>query len=234
MNCIKRNIPNAITCLNVVSGTFAVLAALHGNAPGWGLTALQWAWILVGVAAVADFCDGLAARALRAYSPLGKELDSLCDLVSFGLAPAVITAQVILLNGGAPWLAWCTPLIAVCGALRLARFNVAPEDNSAFTGLPIPANAIFWVGFAAWYTDMGMMPTWLTLACLLIFSWLMVSPLRLFTLKFRTWGWRGNAHRWTLIAAAPLLVLCAGVAGLMWTIVFYVALSAALQAKIRK
>lgn len=231
MNCIKRNIPNAITCLNVLAGTLAILAAMHGNAPFLGMTALQWAFILIGVAAVADFCDGLAARALGAYSHLGKELDSLCDLVSFGVAPAVITAQTILGNGGPAWLAWITPLIAVCGALRLARFNVAPEDNSTFTGLPIPANAIFWTGFCAWYADMGMMPTWLTLVAILCLSWLMVSPVRLFTLKFKSWGLRGNMHRWTLICAAPLLVICTGVAGLMWTVIFYVGLSVALQSK---
>lgn len=234
MNCIKRNIPNAITCLNVLAGTMAILAALHGNAPWWGLKALQWAFILIAVAAVADFCDGMAARALDAYSPLGRELDSLCDLVSFGVAPAVITAQTIMLNGGEMWLVWCTPLIAVCGALRLARFNVSPEDNSTFTGLPIPANAIFWIGFCAWYADMGMMPTFLTLAFIICLSWLMVSSVRLFTLKFRNRRLRGNVHRWTLICVALLLMLCTGVVGLMWTVIFYVGLSVALQAKLRK
>ena len=100
MNCIKRNFPNAITCVNVLAGTAAIMAMLHSDASLWGLGALQWAWILVGVAAVADFLDGFAARALGAYSALGKELDSLCDLVSFGVAPAVMVHQCVLTYGG--------------------------------------------------------------------------------------------------------------------------------------
>ena len=230
---IKRNIPNFITCINVLCGTMAVLAALHADACWLGLTGMSWAWILVGMAAVADFCDGLSARMLHAYSPLGKELDSLCDLVSFGLAPAVMAHQCMMLNDAPEWMAWCTPAIAVCGALRLARFNVMPENSDTFTGLPIPACAIFWIGFTAWYSDLRMMPAWITACAIAATAYLMVSPLRLFTLKFKTWGLRGNLPRWFMICAAPLLCLCTGVAGLMWTIILYVCLSAAMQNKLR-
>lgn len=232
MNPILRNIPNGVTCLNVLSGTVAILAAAHPAEIWHGLTGLQWAWILVGIAAAADFCDGLTARVLGAYSDLGKELDSLCDLVSFGVAPAVMAHQCIMLNGGAAWLAWCVPLTTVCGALRLARFNVTPENTRTFTGLPIPANAIFWIGFTAWYTDLQTMPAWITAMAIAATGWLMVSPLKLFTLKFKNWGLRGNIHRWLLIAAAPAICLCTGVAGLMWIVVIYLCLSVALQTKL--
>lgn len=236
MNPIKRNIPNSITCLNVVAGTFAILASLQSDCEESlnGLNGLEWAWLLVGVAAVADFCDGLAARALGAYSALGKELDSLCDLVSFGVAPAMITYQTIMHYGADTWAAWLTPLIAVSGALRLARFNVSPENNNAFTGLPIPANAIFWIGFSAWYSDMQSVPAWITAIAIGAVAWLMVAPLKLFTLKFKTWGLKGNMPRWLLIVATPLLCLCLGIPGLMWAIILYIALSAALQKRIKE
>lgn len=236
MNPIKRNIPNSITCLNVVAGTFAILASLQSDCEGdlYGLNGLEWAWLLVGVAAVADFCDGLAARALGAYSALGKELDSLCDLVSFGVAPAVITYQTVMHYGADTWAAWLTPLIAVSGALRLARFNVSPENNNAFTGLPIPANALFWIGFSAWYADLQSVPAWITAIAIVAVAWLMVAPLKLFTLKFKTWGLKENLPRWLLIVATPLLCLCLGIPGLMWAIILYLALSAALQKRIKE
>ena len=222
MNVIKRNIPNAITCLNVLAGTLAIIAAIEGTTGPYGL---KWAWIMIGIAAVADFCDGLAARTLKAYSSLGKELDSLCDLVSFGVAPAILVFRTFALNNGESWIGWLVPIIAVCGALRLARFNVAPENNDYFTGLPIPANAIFWIGFSAWNADLPLLPAWMVAAVVVLFPLLMVSPLKLFTLKFKTWGWRGNAHRWLMIAATVVFCVCLGVAGLMWAILFYIALS---------
>ena len=233
MNCIKRNFPNAITCVNVLAGTAAIMAMLHSDASLWGLGALQGAWILVGVAAVADFLDGFAARALGAYSALGKELDSLCDLVSFGVAPAVMVHQCVLTYGGEAWVAWVAPLIAVAGALRLARFNTAPENNRVFTGLPIPANAIFWIGFTAWYSDLGMMPGWITLGAIVIVSWLMISPLRLFTLKFTSRKAAANWPKGAIAVLAVVLCACLGVAGLMWTVICYLCLSAAMQPKLR-
>ena len=187
----------------------------------------------MGVAAVADFLDGFAARALGAYSALGKELDSLCDLVSFGVAPAVMVHQCVLTYGGEAWVAWVAPLIAVAGALRLARFNTAPENNRVFTGLPIPANAIFWIGFTAWYSDLGMMPGWITLGAIVIVSWLMISPLRLFTLKFTSRKAAANWPKGAIAVLAVVLCACLGVAGLMWTVICYLCLSAAMQPKLR-
>lgn len=228
MNCITRNIPNFITCLNIASGLMAIICASHGNRELWGLQAQIWAYIFIGIAAVADFLDGFAARLLGAYSELGKQLDSLCDLVSFGVAPAIIMYHCLLWASETmltdPWVCWCVILIPVCGALRLARFNIDTRQSESFIGLPIPANALFWVGYSSLvYANTQFMAQWpWALAAILIESWLMVSPLRLFSLKFKTWGWKGNQWRWLLVATAPVLVFCMGWAGLMWLIIAYV------------
>lgn len=224
MNVIVKNIPNSITCLNLAAGVMAIVCASRGDAPLWGLAAYEWAYIFVGLAAVADFLDGFAARALHAYSDLGKELDSLCDLVSFGVAPAIIMFSCLDAVGAQAWIRWVTLLIPVCGALRLARFNIDTRQTTSFIGLPIPANAIFWIGYSALcYGGAGFMTGWYwVLPAIVAESWLMISPLRLFSLKFKTWGWRGNQWRWMLLVTAVVLVSCMGVPGLMWLIVAYV------------
>lgn len=228
MSIIRRNIPNAVTCCNVLAGTASILCASRGCTPLWGLTAMEWAWIFIGIAAIADFLDGFTARLLRAYSEMGKELDSLCDLVSFGVAPAVILFNTLVETGAPGWLPWCALLIPAAGALRLARFNIDPRQTTSFIGLPIPANAIFWVGFSAAALRAGAASPFSSpvtvIVAILALSWLMLSPLPLFSLKFKTYTWKGNQWRWVLIFAAPLLVIFLGVQGLMWLIILYLIL----------
>lgn len=223
MNIVTKNIPNFVTCLNVTAGVLSILCASRGNVSMWGLHAWQWAWIFIGVAAVADFLDGFAARLLHAYSNLGKELDSLCDLVSFGVAPAVLIFYCLESTEAVGWLKWLVPVIPVAGALRLAKFNIDTRQTTSFIGLPIPANAIFWIGYSAlMYSGVDFMSQWYCfLPTVLVESWLMLSPIRLFSLKFKTWGWKGNEFRWILIITAPILVFCMGVGGLLWLIVAY-------------
>lgn len=227
MNALTRNIPNTITCLNIAAGCVAIICASRGQEPLWDLRAFEWAWIFIGIAAVADFFDGFAARALHAYSNLGKELDSLCDAVSFGVAPAIIMFQCMHLLSPSPWVAWTAVLIPVAGVLRLARFNIDDRQTTSFIGLPIPANAIFWIGFSAfcYYGGTWAAQWWIALPLILLVSWLMVSPVRLFSLKFKTWGLRGNVSRWALIVSVPILCAISGAAGLMWVIIFYIILS---------
>lgn len=228
MNLIKRNIPNSITCLNLAAGVLAIICASKGTEFMWGMEAFNWAFIFIGIAAVADFLDGFAARLLHAYSDLGKELDSLCDVVSFGVAPAIIMFKCFewaeTAMAGSEWIKWVVVLIPICGALRLARFNIDTRQTDSFIGLPIPANAIFWIGYASLvYSGTQFMTEWYwALLAIVVESWLMVSPLRLFSLKFKTWGWRGNQWRWLLILTTGVLVFCMGVAGLMWLIIAYV------------
>lgn len=210
--------------MNVASGFMAILCASYGSSSLWGLEAYYWAYIFIGIAAVADFFDGFAARALKAYSDLGKELDSLCDLVSFGVAPAVVMFFCLDELSMQPWCRWFLVAIPVCGALRLAKFNIDTRQTTSFIGLPIPANAIFWIGYSALsYSGVEMMVEWWCVVPVVLgVSYLMVSPLHLFSLKFKHWGVRGNEFRYLLILTAIVMVFCMGVSGLMWLIVAYV------------
>lgn len=225
MNVIVRNIPNSITCLNILAGVLSIICSIRGSEPLWGLKAYEWGYIFIGIAAVADFLDGFAARMLHAYSAMGKELDSLCDLVSFGVAPAISLYVCLEQNASAEWLKWIALLIPVAGALRLAKFNIDTRQSENFIGLPIPANAIFWIGYTSlcWQEGGTLLQPFCAVIVTIVECWLMVSEERLFSLKFKTWGFKENIFRWLLILTAVVLVVVMGVPGLMWLIVAYVA-----------
>ncbi|MDE6859730.1 MAG: CDP-diacylglycerol--serine O-phosphatidyltransferase [Duncaniella sp.] len=225
MKPVTSFIPNTITCLNLLSGCIAVVCAFHLGEYMWGLSMLDWAFICIGAAAVFDFCDGLSARTLHAYSPMGKELDSLSDLVSFGLAPAFLVMNTMRENQGMTFLPWCALLIALAGALRLAKFNVDTRQTTSFIGLPIPANAIFWIGTLAWLRCHAYPGDVVMLILIALMSFLMVSELKMFSLKFSSLNFRDNVRRYTVLAAAVLFVITDGVAGLAWTIVLYILIS---------
>lgn len=232
---IRRNIPNAVTCLNIVAGCGAIVFALKGNQPIGSLAAWQLSCIFIAIAAVADFLDGFCARMLHAYSNLGKELDSLCDAVSFGVAPAMLIHRTLADCGAEAWLTWTVAVIPVAAVLRLARFNIDTRQSVNFIGLPVPANAIFWIGYAALCRQQAPMlaDVWFFLPVMLAESWLMISPVKIFSLKFRSYGWMGNQTRWLLIAATPVLILCCGLSGLLWTIILYLLLSLCFPPKDR-
>lgn len=227
MNPIVRNIPNSITCVNILSGCLAIVTASKGSTPLWGLCAFQWAFIFIAIGALADFLDGFAARALHAYSNLGKELDSLCDLVTFGVAPAMILFHLLAETSTLDWLPWTSLLIPIAGAIRLARFNIDTRQTTSFIGMPIPANAIFWIGYAATLSaGGGSLALWyIFLPILLIECWLMNSPLKMFSLKIKDFSLKKIAPQLLLVAAAIVLILTLGVGGLMWLILFYLILS---------
>lgn len=234
MNPIKRNIPNSITCINLLAGCMAIAAGSRGTALMWGLPAYQWAFIFIAIGAVADFLDGFAARALHAYSELGKELDSLCDLITFGVAPAIIVLNLMLQQGVDSWVGWTALLIPVAGAIRLARFNLDTRQTTTFIGLPIPANAIFWIGFSALFAqdNVAFLSVWYWfLPILLVECWLMNSSFKMFSLKFKNLNFKANYPRFLLVLATAICCFTFGVAGLLWLIVFYVLLSLCMQEK---
>lgn len=226
MNAIRNNIPNAITSLNLLCGCLACIAAFHCNDTmcGSAIKGYECAFILIGLAAVADFFDGLVARLLHAVSAIGAELDSLADLVSFGLAPALILYNMMLGQGTGHW-ALVALMIPVFGALRLARFNVDTNQTTTFTGLPIPANAIFWIGFTAWYA-IHEMPLWIVLLLIVILSLLMVCNLRMFSLKMHNLSsLKQNWAQYLQIIATVAFVAVLGLPGLAAAIALYVMLS---------
>lgn len=225
---IKSKIPNTITCCNLLAGFFAIVFAFSANEQFGALSGREWAYICIGAAAIFDFCDGFAARLLHAYSDVGKELDSLADLVSFGVAPAMLLFNVV-----DNWGCWAAPLIAALGALRLARFNVDTRQTSVFIGLPIPANAIFWIGYTAWIYVHGCPAPWAVLVVVLLEASLMVSSMPMFSLKFKNMHWRDNFSRYAIVAAAILFVATNGLEGLMWTIILYILISAVTAKKLR-
>lgn len=224
MNIIVKNIPNFITALNLGGGCLSIIAASHGTSEFWGLLGYQWAFIFMAIAAVADFLDGFAARLLKAYSDLGKELDSLCDLVSFGVAPALTLFFLLQDIAADPWLCWTTLLIPVCAAFRLARFNLDTRQSVNFIGLPVPANAIFWIGYSQlMYEGVQFLSIWYVfIPFLVVECWLMNSNIPMFSLKMKTWGIKENLVRYLLVLAAGIFCFTLGVSGLFWLIVFYV------------
>lgn len=223
MHRISTIIPNTLTSLNLLSGCMAVLMAFHLREVYLGMPGQHWFYVFVALAAVFDFCDGFSARMLKAYSEIGKELDSLSDLVSFGVAPGMMMLNLMSEQGGL----WCLTalIIPMCGALRLARFNVDTSQATTFTGMPIPANAIFWVGYAAWTQRYMMPPAWVTSIIVVAMALTMVCSLRMFSLKFHNYSFHDNAKRYGIVIATIAFVILYGPSGLMWTILLYLLIS---------
>lgn len=233
LKAIKNNLPNAITCLNLLCGVLAVVASFSAyDEVCCGLLGYELAVILIALGAVADFCDGLVARALGAVSPIGKELDSLSDLVSFGLAPALLMFNVLqgFSSDNEFWFAMM--LIPVFGAIRLARFNIDTEQSTTFKGLPIPANAVFWLGLAWFlaiihlaYREPGddWMPAPSIIVLLAVFfSWLMVSDVPMFSFKLHSLSPLVAWRQYLLVVMAIVLFAVFGVSGMALLILLYV------------
>lgn len=214
-----KNIPNFITSLNLAAGFTAVIFASNGE-----LTTASW---LILAAMAFDFLDGFSARLLKAYSETGKELDSLADVVSFGVAPAFIIYKLLvpLLNDSAVILSFTTLIMPVCAALRLAKFNTDTTQATSFKGLPTPANAIAVISLviAAQYSTLPVVNSFTqSPAALIIYtvvlSILMVTRIPLLSLKFKNLRFKGNEGRYILIglvlisflifrfAAAPVII----------------------------
>ena len=177
---LTRHIPNMITSMNLLSGVLGVIFTLEGH--------VEWAFPLMLFAAVFDFCDGLAARLLQAYSPIGKELDSLADLVSFGVLPAVMLYKVI--PEDAPAVLRFIPLfIAAMSALRLAKFNIDQRQTLDFIGLPTPSCAMVCGSLATWLNLRGGCPAgtavWLLDLLAVILGLLLVSEIPMFGMKIK-------------------------------------------------
>lgn len=222
---IKSYIPNTLTCLNMLSGCVAVYMAFNvGHRIGCADGAI-WAIVAIASAAVFDFLDGASARLLKAYSNIGKDLDSLSDMVSFGVAPAMLVLNVMLQYSATPWLCFAAFLLPVFGGLRLAVFNNDTEQTTSFRGLPIPANAIFWIGVYGWISRYGYPGTAVMVILIVLLSLAMVGRFKMFSLKFKNFDFSENFCRYVIIVAALVFVIIYGLAGLSWAILLYFLLS---------
>ena len=231
-------VPNTITAMNLVCGSLSVFFAVDGQ--------LGWASLFIFAAAVFDFCDGFAARLLKAYSAIGKELDSLADLVSFGLAPAAIVFTMLeytifgknqpIQDIEANWSQWITLftslVIPVAGAFRLAKFNTDDRQSEQFLGMPIPANAIFFASLGlilelgTWTSIVPVILNKYTLlTAIFACSFLMVSELPMFNLKFKNIKLKENALRYFFLGTTILMLIFLQLYALPLIIIWYVSLS---------
>lgn len=231
---MKKHIPNIITLLNLFSGTVAITMAFQSNFKAVVV------WVII--AALLDFIDGFAARLLNSYSDIGKDLDSLADVVSFGVAPA--SALFILLQSHItipsflepiqlfiPYIAFIIPVFA---AYRLAKFNNDDRQTDSFLGLPTPANGMFWISYCyAISSSSANSETiinsetvlYITIALIIILSLLMISDIPMFSLKMKKLGIRGNERQLLIIVLFLAFIILWGISGIAWSIIAYIAIS---------
>lgn len=213
---MKKHIPNMLTLANLLVGILSIYIGMQGD--------LKVAAYLIFIAAILDFSDGFAARMLNAYSDIGKQLDSLADLVSFGVAPGFILVNMISISHGQPsitstgstilpFIGFMIPLFA---ALRLAKFNIDENQENSFLGMPTPAVAILVASLPLiknfLYHDRGLFymvitNTYFLTGIAVITSLLMVIPLPMFAFKFKSYGWAENKVKYSFLLLSLILLI---------------------------
>jgi len=228
---MKKHIPNSITCCNLISGSIATGFAFAGN--------IKVALLLIIIGAVFDFFDGMFARLLNVSSPIGKELDSLADVITFGLAPSTIIFSQLhvmsyptFLEPLRDYLPYVAFIMAAFSALRLAKFNLDERQALGFIGLPTPANALFWGSLLVGVGEKLETRPWalyFILTGVLISSWLLVSEISMFALKFKHWSFKGNEVKYLFLITCCPLVAIFGISAFAIIIAWYVILSAIVK-----
>lgn len=214
-----RHLPNFLTCCNLLCGCFGIVFLLEDR----GVPAAYFVW----AAGVFDFFDGFAARLLKVSSPIGKELDSLADVVSFGVLPALVMYKLIGEHSASEALPYIGFSIAAFSALRLAIFNLDTRQTDAFIGLNTPANSLFITALPLLPAPVGswLYHDWVLVIIALVFSLLLVSPLEFFAFKFKNFRWAGNQLRFTFLLVAVLLLAFLKISAVPLIILLYIALS---------
>lgn len=225
---IKSHIPNTITLLNLLSGVIGIIWVINGNI-------VSGAYFII-LAAVFDFFDGFAARLLHVQGELGKQLDSLADLVSFGVLPGMILFQMAKVSTEIDWLPYLTLIVPLLSAVRLAKFNLDIRQSDKFIGLPTPANALFISTLPFFAIEWPWVGIWLTSPLFLvgiawIFAILLLVELPLIALKFKSYDFSPNKFRYALLAVGLALILLFGFAGIPIVILFYLGLSVVENSK---
>lgn len=222
-----KHIPNAITCCNLLSGCISIVLLCNGYVTAAG--------IMIFVAAIFDFFDGFAARLLKAYSAIGAELDSLSDVVSFGVAPSFIiyhylqSTPVTVSISSFNVIPFAAFLLAIFAELRLAKFNVDDRQTTSFIGLPTPAMGLFVASlpFTLQNENLAFMGGLMTniyflLSVVAIFSYLMVSEIPFFSLKIKNLRFKENIHIYVLAAFAVISFIILGFAAIPFVMLFYI------------
>lgn len=231
---IKKHIPNIITCGNLLCGCYAIVSAFNDD--------LVWSAYFVGIAAVLDFFDGFVARLLNVHSEIGKQLDSLADMVTFGVVPGVVMFKMLIYSRSGPiedadilsHLSYVAFVIPVFSALRLAKFNIDTRQSTSFIGVPTPANAILIcslpliVFFQPMIGSMHIstiLSTNTLLILTVLMSLLLVAELPLFALKFKKFGWGDNKIRYSFLLASLILLFVFKFIAIPFIIFLYIILS---------
>jgi CDP-diacylglycerol--serine O-phosphatidyltransferase len=250
-----RQVPNLFTLLNLFFGCLAIVQILQTgegvmnyNGEEWKVylpERIWWGSVFLFAAAAVDFLDGFVARLFKASSDMGRELDSLADVVSFGVAPGMILYQLLRiayaagpagLDVSAAWLAPAF-LLPMAAAWRLARFNLDPGQAYGFRGMPTPAVGLLVasIPFILLYGDPAiqgwLLQPWVLYPLILLLSGLMVSDLPLMALKFRDAGFRSNLPKWVLLAVGIAAALLLGWLAVPVVFLAYIALSLAFKPK---
>jgi CDP-diacylglycerol--serine O-phosphatidyltransferase len=214
---IKKHIPNSITCGNLFSGCVGIVYAFNGN--------LKMVAFFVLISGILDFFDGFAARLLNVKSDIGKELDSLADVISFGFLPGVILYQMLqnLQMGNLSYLGF---FITIFSAVRLAKFNVDTRQNEDFIGLNTPTNTFFIISLPWLIEDFPVINNaYILIAIILITSYLLVSEIKLFSLKFKGLAWDANKYKFILIIISVVLLAFIKFAAIPVILVLYILFS---------
>lgn len=214
---MKKHIPNTLTCLNLLTGALGCVEILQGD--------FHMAIYYVIIAGIFDFFDGFVARLLKVQSAIGKELDSLADMVSFGVLPALYMVMYIkVADAEPPYLMYAGLLIAAFSAIRLAKFNIDTRQSNTFIGVPTPANTIL-------ITSLSFLPddwnpnAWILVAICVISSYLMVMEVPMIALKFKGTSFAANKWKYLLIAIIVVLLIIFKISALPFIIPTYIILS---------
>lgn len=228
---IKKHIPNTITCLNLLCGCVAIMHIFNGH--------LVLATYFVWAAAIFDFFDGLAARLLKVHSEIGKQLDSLADMVSFGVVPGAMMFKIInhqMITCGADvdnfaTISFIGFVITIFSAIRLAKFNIDTRQNESFVGLPTPANTLF-ITSIPFILELDFFPfavlinnVYFFISISIIFSYLLIAELPLFALKFKSFGFKGNEIRYVFLAISLIMLIIFHFVAIPFIILLYIILS---------
>ncbi|MES2829982.1 MAG: CDP-diacylglycerol--serine O-phosphatidyltransferase [Bacteroidota bacterium] len=217
---IKKHIPNAITCANLFSGCLGIVYAFNGS--------LQTAAYFVLLSGVFDFFDGLAARALNVKSVIGKELDSLADMVSFGVLPGVVLFKLLSTSDyNSDYLPYLGFVITIFSALRLAKFNVDTRQTEDFIGLNTPMNTLLIVSLPFIQSDYPALigSTMFLLGLTAILSWLLVSEIRIFSMKLNNLTWAQNKYKYVFLMLSVLLIIFLKFVAVPFILMLYIASS---------